>query len=91
MLSMFDPELNRIINGTRVVVAAGNGQFAKEVIPGYSFLCSNDYRIHIGLGQNKKVDKATVYWPGGFSEEFVDIAANQHLRLEKGTGTPVDK
>ena len=88
-LTLFDPDLNRIAIGARVVLASGTRQLSGQVIPGYSFLSSNDFRIHFGLGQLQAIEKATVYWPGGFVEEFKDIAVNQHGRLEKGKGKAV--
>jgi hypothetical protein len=88
-LTMFDPKLNRVVNGTRVILTAGNKKLAGEVMPGYSFLCSNDYRIHFGLGQLDAMDKATVHWLGGGVEEFTGIPINQHVKIEKGKGAAV--
>lgn len=88
-LTMFDPELNRISIGTRVILTAGNQQMVGTVIPGYSFLASNDDRIHFGLGDLDHIDKATVHWTGGGVEEFVNIAVNLHMRLEKGKGKAI--
>ena len=42
--------------------------FINQFATGY--LSSNEPRIHIGLGQNKKVDQLEVQWTGGEKEVY---------------------
>lgn len=80
------------LNGTRsnrsaigaVVNIAGQTQ---AVLSQASFLSQNDFRLHFGLGEAKSVDRITVRWPSGESEEFPGSAANRAVKLVEGSGS----
>ena len=55
------------------------------VNPGSSFACSNDPRVHVGLGTIERVDAIEVLWPDGLKETFPGCAVDQHLILKRGT------
>jgi enediyne biosynthesis protein E4 len=77
---------NRSAIGARVrVVTAGHAQI-EEVMSGSSHLSQNDLRLHFGLGQASKVDLMEVRWPSGLRESFRDIASNQLIVIQEGTG-----
>ena len=38
--------------------------------PGSSYLCSNDPRVHFGLGKADRIDSIQVKWPDGTGESF---------------------
>ena len=72
--------------GARVSVVAGGKTQWRLVQPGYSYLASNDPRVHFGLGVATRVDQATVHWPGGKSESFGPFEVDQHIELVEGSG-----
>jgi hypothetical protein len=52
---------------------------------GTSFICSNDPRLHFGLGAAANAD-VEVHWPSGLVESLKAVAANQLLTLREGAG-----
>jgi len=51
-----------------------------------SYLSYNDPRIHFGLGDAQTIDKITVRWTGGATEEFYNIVPDQYITLVEGKG-----
>ncbi len=80
----FDPALQRSPQGAQVLVKAGGKTYYGEVRSGYSYLCSNDPRVHFGLGKVDKIDEIAVIWPDGEKEIFGQREVNRFVRLEKG-------
>lgn len=91
-ITLKQPGPNRLAIGARVTVAVGEWRFTNEVRRHASFQCSNDPRLHVGLGSLSAAGHATVRWPNGTIEEFSFGEATstaQRLLFERGTGTPV--
>ncbi len=44
-------------------------------------------RIHIGLGQNKKVDQVEIVWSNGKKEIYYNPAIDRYLIIKEGTDT----
>jgi hypothetical protein len=85
-----DPELGgRDVYGAEVVVRAGGRRWVGLVNPATSYLCSNDPRVHFGLGTVDRVDGIEVTWPDGSREEFPASVADRLLVLPKGGGRGV--
>ena len=81
-----DPVLQRDAIGARVSVLVSGRQLSRLISPGYSFLSNNDHRAHFGLGEDTSVDRLEVEWPGGTTEIFAGVKANQIITLKKGQG-----
>jgi hypothetical protein len=82
-----DPALGgRDAYGTEIIVTAGGRRFWRLVQPGYSYLCSNDPRVHFGIGVASGFDSIEVIWPDGTAEQFPTGAADRLLTLSKGSG-----
>lgn len=77
---------NREAIGARVTVEAGGVRWVDEVRAGFSYLCSNDSRINVGLGDKSRIDRITVKWPGGRTEEFKGLTPDRHVTLVEGQG-----
>jgi hypothetical protein len=77
---------NRDAIGAVVIVSVSGKHLKRMVQPGYSYLSSNDPRVHFGLGQSNSVDEISVEWPDGKIEKFAGVKANQFITLEKGKG-----
>jgi hypothetical protein len=76
----------RYAYGAVVDITANGKVFRSVVNSGYSYLCSNDPRVHVGLGDLKRYEKIAVTWPDRVTEEFGGGGVNRYIRLEKGTG-----
>jgi hypothetical protein len=74
--------------GALVTVQIAGQTQMRTVSPAYSYLSSNDPRVHFGLGSAKHFDQVRVRWPGGDEELFPGGDVNRQLLLEHGQGTP---
>jgi hypothetical protein len=82
-----DPVLGgRDAYGAEITVQAGGRRWVRLLNPGYSYLCSNDPRVHFGLGPNQRVDAIQVIWPDGTEEAFPGQTVDQVVVLRKGEG-----
>jgi len=77
---------NRLALNARVRATAGDLVQLGEVISGGSYLSQNDLRIHFGLGDRQKVDKAEVLWPDGKVETLTNLAADRFYEVREGAG-----
>ena len=76
-------ENQRDAYGAIVSMTIGEKTIRKEVRAAYSYLSSNDPRVHIGLGKEERVTNVTVIWPDGTGSEFGEIQANQFRTLNR--------
>jgi hypothetical protein len=81
-----DPRLRRDAYGAEVTVHAGDRKWFRLVNPGHSYLCSNDPRVHFGLGQAEKIDRLQVLWPDGLEETFAGGPVDRFIELRRGEG-----
>ena len=51
-----------------------------------SYLSWHDPRLHIGLGQYRKVDMMEINWSDGKREVYRDIDSNRHITILQGIG-----
>ncbi|HLJ93097.1 MAG TPA: CRTAC1 family protein [Gemmataceae bacterium] len=86
LVRALDPMLKRDAYGAEVMVSYGGRRQRRWVNPGYSYLCSNDPRVHFGLGSTAHIDAIEVLWPDGREETFPGRAADQVVVLRKGEG-----
>lgn len=78
------PDNQRDAIGAVVTVYIQNKSLRRIVSPGYSYLSSNDFRAHFGLGDVSAVEKIVVLWPNGDEETFAGVSADQFITLAKG-------
>jgi hypothetical protein len=88
LLRAIDPTLRRDAYGAEITVHAGKRRWVNWVNPGSSYLCSNDPRVHFGLGSATQVDAIDVLWPDGLTESFAGGAVDRVQVLHKGNGRP---
>jgi hypothetical protein len=74
--------------GAEVRVRAGERTWLRLLNPASSFLCSNDVRMHFGLGPAERVEQIEVRWPDGMVEVFPGCGADRQIVLSRGAGTP---
>ena len=82
---------NRDAVGARVRIqlhtTAGPSLVMRSVRAGEGFLSQSSKWVHVGLGDNSRINHITVRWPDGLSESFVaPTAKNQRYLLVQGSG-----
>jgi enediyne biosynthesis protein E4 len=82
---------NRLALNARVRATAGDLVQLGEVISSGSYLSQNDLRIHFGLGDHERVDKAKVFWPDGRVETLTDLVADRFYSVREGEGVVLSK
>lgn len=79
---------NRSGLGVRITVEAGGRSQSRETRTASSYLSSCDPRVLVGLGTADRVEKLTVRWPGGQTQEFVNPPVDRYLTATEGKATP---
>jgi hypothetical protein len=77
---------NRDGVGARLKVAAGDLTLYDQRKGGMSYQSAQDPRLHFGLGDRKRVELIEVRWPSGMVTRLTDIACDQILAIQEGTG-----
>jgi hypothetical protein len=75
---------NRDVVGARVVLESAGGRQTKYAKGGGSFASTNDPRMVFGLGADTKIDKATVYWPSGKTQEITGLEVGAYWQVTEG-------
>jgi hypothetical protein len=70
--------------GALVRARAGTRTWTRLAVTGYSYVSSNDPRVHLGLGPIGALDKVEVRWPDGSSESFGGFPAGSYHELRQG-------
>jgi enediyne biosynthesis protein E4 len=81
-------EHGRDAYGAELTMKVGSRSVRRDVRAAYSYLASNDPRVHVGLGSETRVGSVTVRWPDGKREGFGDVAADTIVVLRRGAGRP---
>jgi hypothetical protein len=76
----------RYATGARVRITASGRRQWRPVQRAYSYLSSNDPRVHFGLAEAEQVDDVVVVWPGGRQESFGPFPAGAVHELREGRG-----
>jgi hypothetical protein len=84
------PKSPRDAVGATVYVTADGIRQRGDVLSGGSYLSSNDFRVHFGLGDSSKVDSAKIHWPSGAVETVRLPAVNRIITIEEGKGVIAD-
>ncbi len=60
------------------------------MLSGGSYLSSNDFRVHFGLGDAVSVDHVEIHWPSGAVEQLKLSAVDRILTVEEGKGVTAE-
>lgn len=71
--------------GATVTLSAGGRRLRRDVAAAYSYLASNDPRVHVGLGSEARVADVKVRWVDGQVESFGELEADRIVTLARGT------
>jgi hypothetical protein len=67
-------------------VRAGTLSQSWEVKRTAGIYSASDPRAHFGLGEATKADLVRVAWPGGKVDEWKDVPADRHYRVDEAEG-----
>ena len=89
-------EKHRDALGARITIRlADNSERSGVCVPQTSYLCSNDSRVHFGLGDVNRVESLIVTWPDGpvsdSVEEFPGCEARKSVTLVRGQGKKIER
>ncbi|MBN1790630.1 MAG: CRTAC1 family protein [Bacteroidales bacterium] len=72
--------------GAKVTVQSGTRKqvFVNQWATGY--LSNNDPRLHIGLGQQQKIDQITIHWSDGTREVYRNVPVDRYATVIQGRG-----
>jgi enediyne biosynthesis protein E4 len=77
---------NRLALNARVTITCGELTQMQEITSSGSYLSQDDLRLHFGLGQCQRIDKASVQWSGGKTEPLSNLVADRYLKVREGAG-----
>ena len=72
--------------GATVYLSANGMKQREDVLSGGSYLSSNDFRPHFGLGLSTKVEDIEVHWPSGKVEHFTVPGVDRIVTITEGAG-----
>jgi enediyne biosynthesis protein E4 len=72
--------------GARVTASVAGKRVRRDVQTAYSYLASNDPRVHFGLGPVTALVDVQVRWIDGATESFGTIRADRYVTLRRGAG-----
>jgi hypothetical protein len=86
LLLIGGPKGPRDAVGATVYVTAGGQRQRGDVMSGGSFMSSNDFRQHFGLGESTTVDSVEIRWPDGAKESYSLPGVDRYFAIEEGKG-----
>jgi Flp pilus assembly protein TadD/peroxiredoxin len=78
---------NRDAIGTAITIEAGPLRQTKYLQAGTGFLAQHSKEVFFGVGKAEAAIKATIRWPNGLSQQFVDLPVNHRIEIEEGAAT----
>jgi len=82
MLRVLD-EHGRDAIGAKVVLEVDGREIYRRVRSASSYCAANDPRVHVGLGQARRVERVTVTWVGGETGMFGPFEADRVVELRR--------
>ena len=80
-IKLVGTQSNRDGIGAKVTVTTGNMTQIREVKSGSSYASGSDTRLLFGLGKNQGIEKVSIVWQSGTTQELRDISINQTLTI----------
>ena len=77
---------NRDGVGASLKLMAGGLVRVEQRKGGMSYMSAHDPRVHFGLGSTTKVDTLEIRWPNGAVTKLENLAADQTVTVQEGTG-----
>ena len=75
---------NRLGIGARLTASVAGRSISRELYPHNSFHSQMASRVHLGLGDDVKVDRLTIQWPSGAVQTLENLAGDRHVVITEG-------
>lgn len=75
---------NRQGIGARLTAVVQGQPRVRELFPANGFLSQAPNQVHFGLAHAEVVDRLTVRWPSGKTQEFTNLKGNRHIIIDEG-------
>ena len=79
---------NRPAIGSRVVLECGGRKIVRDLFPANGFMGQAPAELLIGIGTATTIEKLTVRWPTGKSQEFHNLPGNSEIAITEGSAKP---
>ena len=70
--------------GATVAAEFSGRRVVRQMFPQNNFLTVQGSQVRFGLGQADKVDRLTIYWPSGETQQFDSMPVNACIRITEG-------
>lgn len=70
----------------KVVVTTGGRKQVRINQWATTYLCNNDPRLHIGLGQFPTIDQIEIFWNDGTRDVLKQVKADRYITIRQGMG-----
>jgi hypothetical protein len=77
---------NRDAIGAAVKIYSGGLIQSRVVRGGSSYLSQSELPVTFGVGKSEKIDRVTIDWPSGKSEEYKDLASGRTYEIIESKG-----
>jgi hypothetical protein len=77
---------NRDAIGATVKILGGGLSQSRVVRGGSSYLSQSELPVTFGVGKNEKIERVTIDWPSGRSEEYKDLATGRAYQITENRG-----
>ncbi len=83
-IELIGVESNRPGIGSRIVAEVGGRQIVRDVFPANGGFGPGPVELILGLGSAKRIDKLSIRWPSGRTQELSDLPVNRVLAITEG-------
>lgn len=77
---------NKDAIGARVTLKTDKRTLIQEVQAGSSYISQNDLRLHLGLGQDEKIDTLEIRWSDGKTEKVFGVEPDRLITIHQQIG-----
>ncbi len=77
---------DRLALNARIKATAGDLVQLDEIRSGGSYLSQSDLRLHFGLGNHERLDRAEIRWPDGTTKILTNLVVDRFYTVREGEG-----
>jgi enediyne biosynthesis protein E4 len=80
----FDPGSGNATSiGAKILIDTGEYKTARQVVAGDSYRSQSPFNVHVGVGQRKSIQSATIVWSDGATNILKEPAINKRHKVER--------
>jgi hypothetical protein len=84
LLELVGTRSNRAGIGARVVAHCSGRQIVRDLFPASGFMGSGPAGLLLGVGKANQIDRLTIRWPSGETQELRNLPVNQRITITEG-------